>query len=284
MSAPVRASLVIAVWNQLDYTKRCLNSIEQWTDLPYEVVIVDNGSTDGTREFLRTVKAKVITNDTNLGCAKAWNQGVRASQGEVIGILNNDIVVTPGWLTTLMGFMERTGHGIVSPSAREGPLNYDLNAYAAEFTRCCARATRPDNYSACMLIRRDVFDRIGLFDEGFVYGGCEDVDFLWRAQRANVSVGMTGSVLIHHFSMVTQDAVKRTQTRAYPKTNLAHFQSKWNRTVRGNWFNRRWDDFRASWRRRYERIRYGHTLVEKPTRNGSSARGGMNMAARKGPG
>ncbi len=273
MNAPVRASLVIPVWNQLDYTKRCLSSIEQWTDAPYEVVIVDNGSTDGTREFLRTVKATVITNDTNLGCAKAWNQGVRASQGKVIGILNNDIVVTPGWLATLIEFMERTGHGIVSPSAREGSLDYDLNGYAVEFTRRCAGATRPEIYGACMLIRRDVFDRIGLFDEGFAYGGCEDIDFLWRAQRANVSVGMTGSVLIHHFSMVTQDAVKRTETRAFPKTNLAHFQSKWNRTVRGNWFNRRWDDFQASWRRRYERVRYGHTLVEKPTKNGESCAG-----------
>ena len=160
MRAPVRTSLVIPVWNQLDYTRRCLSSIERWTNPPYEVIIVDNGSTDGTREFLRTVKATVITNDTNLGCAKAWNQGVRASKGEVIGILNNDIVVTPGWLTTLLEFMEHTGHGIVSPSAREGPLDYDLNSYAAEFTRRCARATRPEIYGACMLIRRDVFDRI----------------------------------------------------------------------------------------------------------------------------
>jgi len=272
MNVPLRASLVIAVWNQLDYTKRCLSSIEQWTDAPYEVVIVDNGSTDGTREFLRTVKSKVITNDTNLGCAKAWNQGVRASQGEVIGILNNDIVVTPGWLTTLMGFMERTGHGIVSPSAREGPLDYDLNGYAEEFTRCCAGVTRPEIYGACMIIRRDVFDRIELFDEGFLYGGCEDIDFLWRTKQAGFSVGMTGSVLIHHFGMVTQDAVKSKTTRAHIKGNLEHFQSKWNRTVRGNWFNRRWDDLRASWRWRYERLRCGHTLVEKPTGNGSAAR------------
>jgi GT2 family glycosyltransferase len=268
MTASARASLVIAVWNQLDYTRRCLSSIEQWTNPPYEVIIVDNGSTDGTKEFLRTVKATVITNEKNLGCAKAWNQGIQAGRGEVIGILNNDIVVTPGWLEGLTGFMQRTGHGIVSPSAREGPLDYDLNAYAAEFTRRCAGATRHEIYGACMLIRRDVFDRIGLFDEGFLYGGCEDIDFLWRTKQAGFSVGMTGSVLIHHFSMVTQDAVKSTETRAHIKGNLAHFRSKWNRTVRGNWFNRRWEDFRASWRRRYEKLRYGHMLVEKPTRNG----------------
>ncbi|MGH7259924.1 MAG: glycosyltransferase family 2 protein [Nitrospiraceae bacterium] len=273
MTAPARASLVIAVWNQLDYTKRCLSSIVQWTDPPYEVVVVDNGSTDGTREFLRTVKATVITNDTNLGCAKAWNQGVRASQAAVVGILNNDIVVTPGWLEGLLSFMENTGHGMVCPAAREGKLDYDLDSYAQEFVRRCGRAARSgDMYAACMLIRRDVFERVGLFDEAFLYGGCEDIDFLWRMKQAGFSVGMTGSVLIHHFGMVTQDAVKSNETKAHVKGNLAHFQSKWNRTVRGNWFNRRWDDLRASWRRRYERLRYGHTLVEKPTGNGSVAR------------
>ena len=62
MSTPALTSLVIAVWNQLEYTKRCIESIERWTGLPYELVIIDNGSTDGTREYLRTVKGRVIFN------------------------------------------------------------------------------------------------------------------------------------------------------------------------------------------------------------------------------
>jgi GT2 family glycosyltransferase len=265
MSNPGLTSLVIAVWNQLEYTKRCLDSIERCTAAPYELIVVDNGSTDGTREFLQTVKGRVITNEKNLGCAGAWNQGIRASQGEVIGILNNDILVTPGWLDGLLAFMRETGHGLVSPSAREGRLDYDLDRYALEFTQDCAGAARHDDmYGACMLIRQEVFERIGLFDEGFLYGGCEDIDFWWRMRQAGYSVGMTGSVLIHHFGMVTQDAVKSKETRAHVKGNVAHFQSKWKRTVRGNWFQRRWEGIRTSWIRRYERFRYGHTLVEKP--------------------
>ena len=114
-----------------------------------------------------------------------------------------------------------------------------------------------------MLVRRAVFDRIGLFDEGFSYGGCEDIDFLWRTRQAGFTVGMTGSALIHHFAMVTQDAIKSQETRTYPKTNLAHFNKKWGRSVRGNWINRRWEDLRKSWVARYEYFRYRHTLVEK---------------------
>ena len=256
-------SLVVPVYNQLAFTRQCLDSLARCTDMPYELIIVNNASSDGTGEFLGTVTATVITNPTNLGCAKAWNQGVRASKGDVVGILNNDIVVSRGWLKSLLAFMDRTGHAIVSPAAREGVLNYDLEAYAAAFSRRCFRASRPEFYGACMVIKREVFDRIGLFDEGFSYGGCEDIDFLWRARRAGYSVGMTGAALIHHFVMATQDAVKRQETRAYPEANLAYFRSKWNRSVRGSWAARRWTDFTAALRRRYEQARYGHALVER---------------------
>lgn len=207
-------SLVIPVHNQIEYTRRCLDSIFRWTDIPFEVIIVDNASTDGTTDYLPTVPAKVITNERNLGCAKAWNQGVQASSGEVIGILNNDIVVTPGWLSGLLEFMRRGGYGLVSPSAREGPLDYGLEDYAAGFTRQCAGAVRSDLYWACTVIDRRVFDDIGLFDEAFIFGGCEDVDFHWRALQAGWQAAMTGSVLIHHFSMVTQDAIKKRRKPA----------------------------------------------------------------------
>ena len=68
--------------------------------------------------------------------------------------------------------------------------------------------------------------------------------------------------LIHHFGMVTQKAVKKSETSAYAMQNLAYFQRKWGRTVRGNWLQRRVDGLRGRWVERMEKIRYGHTLVE----------------------
>ena len=260
-------SLVIALYNQVHYTRRCIESIIRCTPAPYELILIDNGCVDGTADYLRDIPATVITNETNLGCAKAWNQGIRASRGEVVGILNNDIVVTPGWIEKLLAFMEGGSHAIVCPSAREGPLDYDLHAYARLFTAACAQAVRRDLYAPCMVIDRSVFNRVGLFDEGFSYGGCEDTDFRWRAEQAGFSVAMTGSVLIHHFSMVTQDSIKRTETAQYWNHNMAHFRQKWGRTIRGNWFQRRWTDVKDKWVKRYERYRYGHTLVEKPARS-----------------
>jgi N-acetylglucosaminyl-diphospho-decaprenol L-rhamnosyltransferase len=256
-------SLVIPVYNQLLHTMQCLESILRLPDKAGEMIVVDNASTDGTPEYLSSIGVTVIRNVSNLGCAKAWNQGVQASKGDMIGILSNDIIVTSGWLPALLRFMEESGHGIVSPAMREGPLDYELDSYAAEFTTACRTVTRPGLLGPCMLIEREVFDRIGLFDERFFYGGCEDVDFLWRAQKAETTAAVTGSAFVHHFAMVTQNAVKRYESQAYPAQNIAHFRSKWGRTVRGNWLQRRWTDLREKWIERYERFRYGHTLVER---------------------
>ncbi len=258
-----RVSLVIPVYNQLLHTMQCLESILHLPDKGDEIIVVDNASTDGTPEYLKGVGVTVISNATNLGCARAWNQGIRAARGDMLGILSNDIVVTPGWLPALVRFLEQSGHGIVSPAMREGPLDYELDRYAAEFTAACREATRPGLLGPCMLVRREVFDKAGLFDEGFSYGGCEDVDFLWRAEKAGITAGVTGAAFIHHFGMVTQKAVKKSETGAYATQNLAYFQRKWGRTVRGNWLQRRWAGVRDRWMERMEQVRYGHTLVER---------------------
>src|SRR5439155_11805147 len=103
-------------YNQLLHTMQCLESILRLPDKAGEIIVVDNASTDGTPEYRKGMAGvTVIRNATNLGCAKSWNQGVQASKRDVIGILNNDIVVTPGWLVALLRFMEESGHGIASP-------------------------------------------------------------------------------------------------------------------------------------------------------------------------
>jgi len=258
--APV-ASIVIPVFNQVDYTRRCLTSLEEHTDLPSEVIVVDNGSTDGTAAFLRGVRATVLTNPSNRGCAGGWNQGVAASQGRYVALFNNDVLVTPGWLGRLVRFMTANGHGIVSPAVREGPLDYDLPAYAEAFTRACARATRPEITGCCWVVAREVFDRVGLLDEGFGVGGFEDVDFVWRARRAGVTVAMTGAVLVHHFGQVTQREVRRA-LGDYGRAHASRFVAKWGRTAEGGRFARRAARLRRFLREAYERMWYGHTLIE----------------------
>jgi glycosyltransferase involved in cell wall biosynthesis len=97
-------SIIILTCNQLEYTKKCLESILQNTDGPYELIIVDNGSTDGTVEFLESeiskkgedVRIKIIKNNANKGFAGGNNQGMAVASGDYILLMNNDVVVAPG--------------------------------------------------------------------------------------------------------------------------------------------------------------------------------------------
>lgn len=255
-------SIIIAVYNQLVYTKRCLEAICKWTSLPFELIIIDNGSTDGTEDFLRELDAFVIVNDTNHGCAVAWNQGINASHGNYVVIMNNDVIVTPGWLEALINFMEKNRHGIVSPSVREGELNYDLINYSKSFTNICRKAWRPEIWACCMLMCRSLFDKVGLFDEQF-FVGYEDTDFIWRCKQADFTVGMTGSALVHHFSQVTQKQLKAIIRLDYGKVNAEKFFKKWGQTAKGPWLNRKINRLRRNYWIVTEKIRYGHTLIEK---------------------
>lgn len=267
MGSRVKASIIMAVYNQLNYTKLCAQSIQRYTDMPYELIIIDNGSRDGTGEFLKSLHASVITNAENRGCAIAWNQGIKSAKGDYLCILNNDTVVTEGWLSRLISLMEKGNYSVVSPAITEGPLYYDLEAYALDFTRACRNLIRKGANACCMLIRRETFERVGLFDEQFIYGGHEDIDFFWRCQQARLSMATTGSCLIHHFSMKTQNEIKKTEDFDYDRHNKERFFKKWGRTPDGGWFERKSRHLEKLFIDLNQRARYGYRLIEKGERS-----------------
>ncbi len=142
-------------------------------------------------------------------------------------------------MSGLIRFMEAGNHDIASPGIAEGYLNYDLSAYASSYTAACRRLRTKGANACCMLIRREVFDRVGRFDERFIYGGCEDIDFFWRCRSEGVSMATTGSCLIHHFSMKTQDEIKKKQDFDYARHNRDEFLKKWGRTPDGGRLKRK---------------------------------------------
>lgn len=96
-------SIIIVTWNALDYLKLCLQKIFQYTDESlYDLIIVNNGSTDGTKDFLKTIKAKVINNAENFGVVRALAQGENLVRTKFILSINDDVVVSPGWLKDLL--------------------------------------------------------------------------------------------------------------------------------------------------------------------------------------
>lgn len=95
-------NIIIVTWNACDYTKYCIDSIRRYTDVPYHLTVVDNGSTDETLNYLRfQPDVRVIVNKENVGYGGAINQGYEAEPTHFVCAMNNDIVVSPGWLKTM---------------------------------------------------------------------------------------------------------------------------------------------------------------------------------------
>lgn len=262
----MRITIVIPLYNQLKFTKLCLDSLRTYGADGADLLLIDNGSSDGTSEYLTSCSdVAAITNRENLGCAGAWNQGVRQSSYEWLLFLNNDVLVSPGWLDGLLAFAEEERVDIVSPAIREGEYNYDIDAYSREFVAKMATfARRGVADGICFMVRRQVFETIGLFDENFRIGQFEDTDFFRRAKAAGFRLGITGRSFIHHFGSVTQDSIRKSKkVRPYEAENRSYYRKKWHLT----WWRRFWERRLARWRelgwRTAERLSHGHTLREK---------------------
>src|ERR1017187_6109128 len=108
------ASVIIPCWNQLEFTRKCINALMRQTGPNWELVVIDNGSTDGTGDYLAGIQdaspvpVTVIANATNRGFPAAINQGLQYARGESLVLLNNDVVVTDGWLDQLVALTEVT--------------------------------------------------------------------------------------------------------------------------------------------------------------------------------
>ena len=243
-------SIIILCYNGLNYTRQCLKSIENCTPEPHEIIIVDNGSTDGTPHFLRQYAHEhenvvLIMNDCNRGYAAGNNQGIRAALGEYVVLLNNDVVVTPGWLGRMIGHLERSAEiGMVGPVSNsvsgaqlipEVPYGRDMDqmyAFAKEIGEKYAGKAEPCMrlVGFCLLVRKSVFDIIGGLDEGYKTGNFEDDDLCLRSCIAGYRNVIARDVFVHHFGSMTfkENAIDYSVTM---KANRSYFLGKWEGIV-----------------------------------------------------
>jgi GT2 family glycosyltransferase/Flp pilus assembly protein TadD len=243
---PLSVSIIILTWNQSAFTQECLTSIERHTPEPHEVIIVDNGSTDGTVTRLRElVKSRqhysLIENNENLGFSHGCNQGIEASKGRAILLLNNDTVVTPGWLSGLQECLDSGADvGIVGPMTNSisgiqmvPAVGYSdtagLDAYAVDFRKKYRGRRIPLRriVGFCMLFRRELAERVGLLDERFGSGNFEDDDYCLRAALEGYRNLVAGDVFIHHHGSATFRGNGIDFTKAM-SGNHACFNRKWS--------------------------------------------------------
>ena len=240
-----RISLIVLTYNNLNYTRQCLESIFTKTSYPnFEIVVVDNASTDGTLEFLRSFaeihpQVKLLLNRENLGFAAGNNQGVEASTGEYLVFLNNDIVVTHGWLSRLVGHLRNPQAGAVGPvtnyAGNESRISVDysdivgLDDFARRYTHDHAGQTFEIRMLAlfCLAVRRTVIDTVGLLDERFDVGMYEDDDFSLRIRQKGYTILCAEDVYIHHWGSAAFSQMAAERYQRLHEENRAKFEEKW---------------------------------------------------------
>ena len=241
-------SIIILTRNRLDVTKDCIASIRRHTPESYEIIFVDNGSTDGSLSWLKDLigaapNYHLIENSEDLGFSAGRNQGMRAARGSYILLLNNDVIVTEEWLSGLLECFCDDGVGVVGPMTDNisGPQKWPCLTYQSlEQLDDFARELRAHNHhiripnrrivGLCMLFRRELMERIGFLNEEFGPGNFEDDDYCLRAALEGFRNLIAADVFIHHAGSTTFKGDNINYREALKRTRLL-FTSKWSRPV-----------------------------------------------------
>jgi GT2 family glycosyltransferase/tetratricopeptide (TPR) repeat protein len=234
--------VVIPAWNAWEHTRTCLESLRPTLDPGDQVVVVDNGSGDGTREGLAAFGwVEVVTNADNQGFARACNQGAARARGEIVVFLNNDTVVPAGWLDELLWPFNRGDVGAVGPrsdnvSGRQHVADIPYAPDDQQRFFDVAESWRMEHHHEvseihrlvgfCLAIRTSLFADVGGFDEGYGIGGFEDDDLCRRVLEKGLRLVVADGSLVHHHAHATFDA-NDVDWMAEQKKNQVYFEQKW---------------------------------------------------------
>ncbi|MFO7899016.1 MAG: glycosyltransferase family 2 protein [Planctomycetota bacterium] len=253
--AAQRASVVILAYNKAQHTARCLNGLLHTSWRPLEVVLLDNGSTDGIPDVFDSfeeragnaeIHVKRLRNESNLGAATGRNQALERASGRLVAFMDNDVVVrSRDWIERLARtlashdkagiagpkliypfppFLIQCAGGAVSPTGRvffrgRGEPNESPRFGQEEEVQCLI--------SACWLMRRDVFEDVGGLDEAYNPVQFEDIDFCYKARAAGWRVFYNPAAEMYHFENVTTSGSPTINSPYQIVKNGLLFKRRW---------------------------------------------------------
>lgn len=216
-----KITIITLTYNNLENaTKPFLKSLYEHTSPDiFELILVDNNSTDGTVKFLNEFvknhdNAQVIYNCKNLGYAKGCNQAIKLAKCEFIGLLNNDILLSQNWLSSLFEIFEKDQNntGLVSPYTI-----YPDNCNERRFNKFAEKLLlkRKSDYNqnikpdfSCVICRKQDIYKVGLFDESFITAYFEDDDLSWRFIFDDYTNYVSNCSYIYHKGSLTGKTLK----------------------------------------------------------------------------
>jgi len=209
-----KVSIIIPLFNKLEYTQKCLAAMKKNTpEGLYELIIINNGSADGTAAFLQTLAGtRIITNNENAGFAKACNQGAQTATSPYLLFLNNDTEPRKGWLEPLLTILDNDQTAVAAGSKllfpddtiqHAGVLIIEDRKLPDPLVARHIYYQQPSDLpeanqlriyqaltAACILIRKDAYEEAGGFDEGY-WNGYEDIDLCFKLQENGGEAGLS---------------------------------------------------------------------------------------------
>lgn len=248
--ASKKVSIIVLCYNSIEYTKACLGSVLKFTYYDnYEIICVDNCSTDGTAEYLDDFKKNknnviVIHNNENLGFSGGNNVGISMASGDFIILLNNDTYVTSGWVRDLVRPMIRDNTiGMTGPltnnigNEQKIKIGYrnmeEMSVAASDFIRQRKRKIFYTYNLAffCVAIRREVISEVGLLDDQYERGFFEDDDYCRRVVSAGFKLAIVDDVFVHHHLSASFDQLGIEEKQRLMKVNMERYEAKWGKWV-----------------------------------------------------
>lgn len=222
------ADIVMPVWNCLDITKRAVALIRANTVVPYRLIMSDGASTDGTSEWLRAQKdITALIAKTNEGTICAYNRGLEICTAPYIVTMNNDVEISgKGWLRLLIEALENNpAAGTMSAIDQCGPPG--INPSGAVVV-----STKPAGIGGCTVMKREVVQAVGLWDERFAFSYNGDTDWAYRLRLLGWQFGIHHGVIARHPGGHTYKHAGRYEEAVALGKEL--FREKWPNV---NWAN-----------------------------------------------
>lgn len=256
-------AITFACYNSVHYTKTLVDSLIKVGTPLNRVIVVDNGSTDATRDYLMTLPlGGRIYNKSNQACGVAWNQGILHLQAEWSVVMNNDLIVPPQWIEKLISTAIDNNLSVISPAMIEGELDYDFDEFSLLSGEKMKSVFRKNTqHAVCVCIHRSVFQEIGYFRANPKLLGFEDTIFFHDLMKSKFQRAINGGIWLHHFGSITQKAMKKKLGKS-ENDDLVKVNDRY--LLQQSWLERKFEKYKSKkqhevWRDQ-ELSTYGMTL------------------------
>lgn len=235
-------SIISVVFNNLEITRRFLSSIRQYTQGGYELILIDNGSTDNkTISFIEKSADNYYRFEKKTDLAKAWNKGIEITNGKYVAIVNNDVIVPPNWFLFLKETLDNNMKaGMVSPITywliKDGMFKYNL---FSNFDKSFSIPYKLEKFKEVVwgefcVFKRQALIEVGGYNEIYKDISAEDLEICFQLFSKDYDIYIDPRVFVYHEGNATINLMKKEEINNIYERNFKLFKERWKKYA-GDW-------------------------------------------------